>query len=94
MDNLYTHYYEENLSQCDSQRLGPKSFASTARKYRWNDRRFFNAVPKDAAILDAGCGVALCVRLLPKLLVYFSEGGWPGIISLNIICTARKSRHD
>lgn len=245
MDNLYTHYYEENLSQCDSQRLDPKSFASAARKYRWNYRRFFRAVPKDAAILDVGCGVGqflfylnragfqnvlgidisadivqrakaqqpaldfrhvpnsevflrdhttcfdvivlndvlehlereallpmghalfgalkpggrlivktinaayplgnagryqdlthrtsfhekslvqlmrhcgfaqtecfqeeigiynplfalkkavvLCVRLLLKLLVYFSEGGWPGIISLNIICTARKSRHD
>lgn len=31
-----------------------------------------------------------CTRFYLRVLVYFSEGGWPGIISTNIICTAVK----
>lgn len=38
-------------------------------------------------------GIVWAVRLLLRLLVYFSEGGWPRIISPNILCTARKDRH-
>lgn len=34
------------------------------------------------------------VRLLLKLLVYFSEADWPGIVSVNIIACARKDGHD
>ena len=34
--------------------------------------------------------VVYCIRGLLRVIVYFAEGGWPGIISLNLIAVARK----
>jgi 2-polyprenyl-3-methyl-5-hydroxy-6-metoxy-1,4-benzoquinol methylase len=77
MNELYTRYYEENLSQSDSQRLDFKSFAQAARKYRWNYRRFFRGVATDAVILDVGCGVG-------QFMFYLAQAGNRNIVGIDI----------
>ena len=77
MNELYTRYYEENLSQSDSQQLDPKRFAQTARKYRWNYRRFLRGVAADAAVLDMGCGVG-------QFMFYLAQDGYRNLVGIDI----------
>ncbi len=77
MNELYTRYYEENLSQSDSQQLDSKRFAQNARKYRWNYRRFLRGVAADAAVLDMGCGVG-------QFMFYLSRDGYRNIVGIDI----------
>jgi 2-polyprenyl-3-methyl-5-hydroxy-6-metoxy-1,4-benzoquinol methylase len=77
MNELFTRYYEENLSQSDSQRLDSKRFAQTARKYRWNYRRFLRGVAKDAVILDMGCGVG-------QFMFYLARDGYRNLVGIDI----------
>ncbi|MFZ1985259.1 MAG: class I SAM-dependent methyltransferase [Desulfatitalea sp.] len=77
MNKLYTRYYEESLSQSDSQQLDPHCFALTARKFRWNYQRFFRAIAKDAVILDLGCGIG-------QFLFYLNQAGYQRIIGIDI----------
>lgn len=77
MKELYENYYEEGLSQNKSQRLDLKSFELTARKFRWNYQRFFSTMPKDANILDLGCG-------LGQFLFYLQKNGFHKLTGIDI----------
>jgi len=77
MKELYNNYYEEGFSQSKSQRLDWKSFELTTRKFRWNYRRFFAAMPKDIGILDLGCG-------LGQFLYYLHIDGFHNITGIDI----------
>jgi 2-polyprenyl-3-methyl-5-hydroxy-6-metoxy-1,4-benzoquinol methylase len=64
MEELYRNYYTESLSQNKIQRADLKTFALVSRKFDWNYRRFLVQLPRDAAILDLGCGLGQFVYYL------------------------------
>ena len=77
MKELYDSYYEEIFSQNKSQRLDKKSYDLIVRKYKWNYDRFFKNIPKDAKILDIGCG-------LGQFLYYLKKNGFNKIRGIDI----------
>jgi len=77
MRELFERYYEESLSQSESQCLDLKTFELASRKYRWNYRRFFSSLSKDAAILDIGCG-------LGQFLYWLNKEGFHNITGIDI----------
>lgn len=77
MKELYDNYYTEGFSQSRSQRLDIKSFGLAARKFRWNYQRFFSTMPKDAKILDLGCG-------LGQFLFYLQKEGFHNLTGIDI----------
>ncbi len=77
MKELFDNYYEEAFSQSKSQRLDLKIFELTARKFKWNYTRFFANLPKDAKILDFGCGIG-------QFLFYLQREGFQNITGIDI----------
>ncbi|MCI5123006.1 MAG: class I SAM-dependent methyltransferase [Candidatus Electrothrix sp. AR5] len=77
MKDLYDNYYEEGFSQNKSQTLDLKNFELIARKYRWNYQRFFSSLPKNARILDIGCG-------LGQFLFYLRKEGFQQLTGVDI----------
>ncbi|WPD21678.1 MAG: class I SAM-dependent methyltransferase [Candidatus Electrothrix scaldis] len=77
MKELYDNYYEEGFSLSKSQGLDLRSFELTARKYRWNYRRFFSSLPKNAKILDVGCG-------LGQFLYYLQKEGFSDVTGIDM----------
>ncbi len=77
MKELFDNYYEEAFSQSKSQRLDLKTFELTARKFKWNYTRFFANLPKDAKILDFGCGIG-------QFLFYLQREGFQNITEIDI----------
>ncbi|MCW5203479.1 class I SAM-dependent methyltransferase [Desulfobulbus sp. US4] len=56
MKELFDNYYSESGSQSNSQRPDKKTFELSARKYKYNYKRFFSLLSCEATILDVGCG--------------------------------------
>ncbi len=77
MKELYDKYYTESLSQSKSQCLNIKIFELSRRKFKWNYNRFFKDLPKDAEILDFGCG-------LGQFLYYLQKEGFHNITGIDI----------
>jgi len=77
MKELYDNYYKESFSQSKSQRLDIKTFELNARKFKWNYNRFFKDLPKDAKILDIGCG-------LGQFLYYLDKEGFRNLTGIDI----------
>ena len=77
MQELFDNYYKESFSQSKSQKLDLKSFELAARKFRWNYRRFFRDIPKNAKILDFGCG-------LGQFLFYLHGEGFTNLTGIDI----------
>lgn len=77
MKELYDNYHEELLSQSKSQQLDLKIFDLTTRKFKWNYDRFFVDLPKDAKILDFGCGIG-------QFLFYLKKEGFKNITGIDI----------
>lgn len=77
MKELYDNYYRESFSQNKSQRLDIKTFELNRRKFKWNYDRFFKNIPKDAKILDVGCG-------LGQFLFYLYKEGFKNISGIDI----------
>ncbi len=77
MKELFDNYYKESFSQSESQRLDLKTFELAARKFKWNYQRFFANLPKDAKILDFGCGVG-------QFLFYLQREGFQNISGIDI----------
>ncbi|WP_339138266.1 MAG: class I SAM-dependent methyltransferase [Candidatus Electrothrix sp. GW3-4] len=80
MKELYNNYYEEGFSLSKSQGLDLKSFELVARKYRWNYQRFFSSLPKNAKILDVGCG-------LGQFLFYLRKDGFSNTTGIDMSST-------
>ncbi|CAK8715222.1 Methyltransferase domain-containing protein [Candidatus Electrothrix laxa] len=77
MKDLYDNYYEEGFSQSKSQTLDLKNFELTAKKYKWNYQRFFSSLPKNAKILDIGCG-------LGQFFFYLRKEGLQNLTGIDI----------
>ena len=77
MKELFEKYYEEIVSQSESQALELKSFELAARKIRWNYGRFFSSLSKDTKILDVGCG-------LGQFLYYLQKDGFKNVTGIDI----------
>ena len=74
MKELYDNYYEEHLSNIDSQQTDQKALRLQTRKFRWNFSRFFKDYASDAKILDIGCGIGQFLHYLSSEGFINSEG--------------------
>jgi 2-polyprenyl-3-methyl-5-hydroxy-6-metoxy-1,4-benzoquinol methylase len=77
MKQLHKNYCEEYLGQIESQRLDANALASYCRKYRWNYRRFFDGLARDANILDVGCGFG-------QFLYYLKTTGFENVHGIDL----------
>lgn len=77
MKELFDNFYNEIFSQSKSQCLDLKIFELAARKFKWNYNRFFVDLPKDAKILDFGCGIG-------QFLFFLKEEGFQNITGIDI----------
>ena len=77
MKELFDNFYEEIFSHNDSQQLDLKTFKLVSRKFKWNYQRFFSSLPKDAKILDFGCGVG-------QFLFYLQKEGFCNLMGIDL----------